>query len=263
MSEASRKFRMTMLDVGQGDAIYFEFPNGGNLLVDAGKGGEGDRGRWVVTPFLKSKGVNALELLAISHPQEDHIGGMGALMDDFRVKNVLDAGSVYHSNTFERLKKKITEENAPYFHARSQDEIQGFRDVEIKVIHPPAGFASGKSVNNESLVLKINYKEASFLMTGDIQETAIKALLANTQELQADVLKVPHHGAKMGALETELIKAVNPKISVISVGERNAFHHPAESTLQTLSAVPGNKIYRTDRDHAIVIESDGRNLTVL
>ncbi len=259
--EFNRTFRMTVLDVGQGDSIYFEFPNGGNLLMDAGKGGDGDKGRWVVTPFLRSKGVSAIDALVMSHPQEDHIGGMPTLFDEFKIKNVFDGGSRYDSKTFALLKEKILKERATYFHTHREENIEGFPDVQIKVLNPAEHETQDRNVNNECVVLKIIYKDTSFLLTGDIEGKAMNNILNSGENVKAEVLKVPHHGSKLGLEGESFVKEVSPRISVISVGERNAFHHPSKKTLEILSSISGNKIFRTDQDDAIEIKSNGHDLT--
>ena len=255
-----RDFRMTVLDVGQGDAIYFEFPYGGDLLMDAGKGGEGDRGRWVIGPFLRSKGISSISALALSHPQEDHVGGMAAVLDEFDVKSVFDAGTSYPTKTFSRLQEKIKEKKALYFHIKRGEEIKGFREIRIRVLNPGAHDAQDKNVNNESLVLKISYGTMNFLLTGDIEEKAMQDMVSSGQEVNAEVLKVPHHGSRVADTGKQFIQLVNPKISVISVGEHNMFHHPSPETLKALASIPSNRVFRTDKDHAVEIISDGKNL---
>jgi len=261
--EFDKKFQMTALDVGQGDAIYFEFPDGGNLLMDAGKGGDGDRGRWVVAPFLKSKGLRTIDALVISHPQEDHIGGMLTVLDEFQVKNIFDAGSRYDTKTFKILREKIEKEKTVTFHAHRGAQIEGFRGVQIKALNPPEREVQDQNVNNECLVLKVIYKNTNFLLTGDIEEKAMSDILNSGEDVHAQVLKVPHHGSTLGAAGESFVKAVNPKISVISVGEKNKFHHPSEATLKILSAIPGNRIFRTDQDYAVEIMSDGNDILVV
>ena len=253
-----REFRMTTLDVGQGDSIYFEFPKGGNLLIDAGKGGDSNKGRWVIAPFLKSKGVRALDALVISHPQEDHIGGMPTVLDEFKVKNVVEAGSRYDTKLFYLVRKKIEKEKASRLFARRGMKLEGFPDVAVLILNP-SGRNAAKNINDDSVVLKVIYKNTSFLLTGDIQEETIRNLL--DQNIASTVLKTPHHGAKFGLSGEAFAKAVNPKISVISVGERNSYKHPSPKTIGILNSIPGNHVYRTDKSGAIRLVSDGEKVT--
>ena len=257
--QTHREFRMTVLDVGQGDAIYFEFPKGGNMLVDAGGARFSDKGRWVISPFLKSKGVRTLDAIVISHPQEDHIGGFMAVMDDFRVKKVFHGGKFYPSYLWKQIQRRIAVEKSDVRVVGKGDKIEDFPGVQVSVLGPDKDF-SHKNINDDSVVLKIGYGEDSFLLTGDIQTPAMHDLLLSEQALEADVLKVPHHGAKLTSEGMAFVQEVHPTFSPISVGERNPFGHPAPVTLEALSAIPGNQVLRTDEKGAISLVSDGHGL---
>ena len=261
LRQADDKLHVTMLDVGQGDAIFFKFPHGPNFLIDAGKGQEQDKGRYVIAPFLRSEGIDTLDALIISHPQEDHIGGMESILQDFKVKNVIHAGSEYPSLLYQRLKEEILNENAHVLIAREGETVEGFPETRILVLNPPKGQES-ENVNNDSLVLKISYKDTSFLMTGDIEETILLGL-SKRHDLKSDVLKVPHHGAKLANNGNIFLKEVDPKFSLISVGKRNQFKHPNPHTLSMLNDLPNNVTLRTDLNHAIQLVSDGRAISLV
>jgi competence protein ComEC len=251
-----RDFQMTVLDVGQGDAIYLEFPKGGNLLMDAGQAGQSDRGRWVVGPFLRFKGVRTIDLLAISHPQADHIGGMPYLLEEFQVKKVMGPGKPYSSRLYKNLKEKIKKEKARVISASEGMEIKDFKDVQIFVLNPRKDQRS-KNINNDSVVLKVVYGRVSFLLTGDIEEEGMRRILTGRDKPAATVLKVPHHGAELGGMGAGFVRSVDPQVSVISVGEKNRFKHPSPKTLQVLESIPGHRVYRTDQNYAVSIRSDG------
>ncbi len=257
-----RRFAMTVLDVGQGDAIYFEFPKGGNLLIDAGKGQPHDKGRHVVGPYLKSRGIRSLDALVISHPQEDHIGGMSALLEDFSVAHVIDAKKVYFSGIYQLLQKNIRSKMIDYCQAARGSSLKGFSDVRVDIFSPPAGKEASKNINNDCLILKITYGKTSFLLTGDIEDPAMRSLMESGLDLHADVLKVPHHGAKPRKEAELFFQSVAPRVSVISVGQRNSYGHPRKETLELLSSIKGNQIFRTDQQGAVRVVSDGTNLTV-
>ena len=255
------KLRVTVLDVGQGDAIYVSFPDRRNLLIDGGDGGDRDKGRFVVAPFLKSQGVRVIDTVAFSHPQKDHIGGLPTVLEEFRVKDVAHAGSVYDSSFFKGLKEKIRAAGLkPRVFSRGM-VLDGFGDASVRVLNPAPGHADAKNVNNESLVLKLQYKDTSFLFTGDVEEEAMTDMLAAGIDLHSTVLKVPHHGSKVRPHGELFFKAVAPRFSVISVGERNIFGHPTAHTLQVLNALPDNQTFRTDRHGAVTFVSDGSTLT--
>ena len=259
----NRRFSMTALDVGQGDAIYFEFPHGGNLLVDAGSGKPGDKGRRVVMPYLKFKGVRTLDALVVSHPQEDHIGGMEAVLEGVRVKNIYDAEKFYPSHLYKKLKNKIFQKKINAEFVGRGAEIDGFRDARIQVLNPAVKKETSKNINNDSVVLKISHAKTSFLLTGDIEHPAMKEMMEEGLDIHADVLKVPHHGAKPGKASQDFIENVAPKISVISVGSHNSYGHPRQETLDLLASISGNKIFRTDQQGAVCIQSDGQSVSVV
>ena len=249
---------MTVLDVGQGDSIYFEFPGGGNLLMDAGKGFDADKGRFVVAPFLKSKGVTKIDVLAISHPHEDHIGGMPTVLDEFQVTHVLDPGRPFQSHLVEDLQKKILKEKAEHWFPVRGMMLEGYRGVGILFLNPVKDAPLGPNIHSDCLVLKINYRNTNFLLTGDIEGMTMQNVLETGSDIRSTVLKVPHHGARLDASGAAFVRAVSPQISVISVGEKNLYGHPSPETLEALSSVPGNQIVRTDLDGAVRIRSDGR-----
>ncbi len=259
---ATRHFEMTMLDVGQGDSIYVEFPRGGNLLIDAGGGRFSDKGRWVVEPFLRRKGVRTLDGVVLSHPQEDHMGGLSRVLEDFRVKRVFHAGVPYESKLWERLQKEIIREKAEVTIVRRGDTIGGYPGESLRVLHPERGVTGEKNINEASIVLLLAHGNDSILLTGDIQEKAMHSLLASGQVLDADVLKVPHHGGKAGRAVTDFLEAVTPRMSLISNGARNPFGHPAPETLAALEGVPGNQILRTDRLGAIRLVYNGQRVVL-
>jgi len=228
----TRHFEMTMLDVGQGDSIYFDFPKGGNLLIDAGSGRFSDKGRWVLEPFLRSKGVRSIETVIITHDHEDHTGGLKTVQKEFKIKRLFRAGSL-----------------------RQGDEISGYEGARLRVLYPPPGELP-KNPNEASVVLRIDTQGQTFLLTGDIQQKAMRSLLAGAQDLRADVLKVPHHGGKTGPSGKEFIAAVSPRFSLVSAGARNPFGHPAPETMAALESVTGNEVLRTDHLGAIRIILD-------
>lgn len=257
-----RDLIMTILDVGQGDAIYIEFPGGGNLLMDAGKGGVRDQGRYTVSPFLKSKGVRGIDLVVFSHPQADHVGGMRAVFDAFMIGAVLESRAPYPSWLYRNLEKTVSRERCKRLTAAAGDKIIGFHGEEMRVLNPSGDKTFHKNVNEDSIVLKIIHGKHQFLLTGDIEKDAMRQMLSSKADLKSDVLKVPHHGAKLTPIGEAWLEQVAPSISVISVGEHNPFHHPSGQTMALLRAVPGNRIFRTDEEGAVEVISDGIGLSV-
>ncbi len=256
----SRKFEMTMLDVGQGDSIYFEFPKGANLLVDAGGARFSDKGRWVLEPFLRYKGVRSLDAVLISHPQEDHVGGLMTVLEDFKVKRVFHAGFSYDSPRWHEIEQAIEKEKSLMLKVGRGREIIGYPGTRILICHPQLEAEEDSNINNESIVLKLIYGDVSFLMTGDIEKEAMESILLSGQDISADILKVPHHGSKTNLPSKDFFDAVSPHLSLISCGRRNPFHHPSALTIDLLNQIEGNKVLRTDEEGAITIHSDGTRI---
>jgi competence protein ComEC len=233
------RLRVTVLDVGQGDAIVVELPDRRALVVDAGSGGPMrlDAGERVVAPYLWNHGVLRLASVVTTHADQDHAGGVPALARSFTIAERRDPG---------------TETTA----AREPRWMAGVRITSLN----PLAAIPGLARNEQAVVLRLDYGLASFLLVSDIGASAERAMMAAGVGLAATVLKVGHHGSRNSSTP-EFLAAVQPALAVISVGARNSYGHPARETLARLSAV-GARVLRTDRDGAVIMETDGRALSV-
>ena len=231
------KLRVIVLDVGQGDAIVVETPGGPRLLIDAGSGGplQLDVGEHVVAPLLWNRGTLRLAGAVTTHDDQDHAGGMGAIRRLFPVAA---------SWTAEDL--------------RSGPRVVG--GVRLTALPRIDARGGRRGRNDDALALRIDYGLASFLLASDITAATEADLVAAGAPLAATVLKVAHHGSR-GSSTPQFLQAVRPLVAVVSVGGRNPYGHPSPETLGRLAAV-GAAAYRTDRDGAIVLETDGRQLSV-
>ncbi len=230
--------RITVLDVGQGDAIVLEAPDGRAALLDAGPGGPYrlDTGERVVAPFLWNRGHLSLAGARATHADLDHAGGLAAIHRRFRVTE---------PDTTEGLVSWA-----------------GRAGVDIAVLGPtvPAWPDDVLTRNDAALALRVELGLASFLLASDMTARTEEDLLRRRVPLAATVLKVAHHGAR-GSSTAPFLSAVRPTVAVISAGARNAYGHPSREALARLLAA-GATIYRTDRDGAVVLDTDGRSLTV-
>ena len=231
---ADGRLRLTILDVGQGDAIVVEMPDGRALLVDAGSGGPMrlDVGERVVAPFLWNRGILRLAALAVTHDDSDHAGGAAAVRRLFPIAEAWSAA------------------NPPA--ARS------FGGASISAL--PSTAVNGGRRNEAALVLRVDMARASFLLTSDIGAPREHELAGSGARLDSMVLKVAHHGSR-SSTTSEFLGRVGPRLAAISVGARNAYGHPDAAVVSRLSEA-GAQIYRTDRDGALIFETDGGTLTV-
>ena len=248
-------FRITFLDVGQGDSSLVELPDKRVMLIDGGTH-DPDMGRRVIAPYLWSKGIKDIDYLVLSHPHPDHYGGLIYIMDNFKIGEAWLNGRVTYDA--EKFFQKLQEKKIPY-RALKRGDILEAREYRIYVFHPYGEFYADSlrgefsNKNNDSLVLKIESGDARALFTGDIEAEAEENLIYLGKWLKSDVLKVPHHGGRTSSSEG-LLKAVNPQIAVVSDGKNNPFNHPHEETIERYKNA-GVRLFRTDIDGAVTIIS--------
>lgn len=242
--------QVTFLDVGQGDAALIRTQEGMNVLVDGGKDPR------LLERKLRSRGVGRLDAVFLSHPEEDHAGGLPAA---FRACSVgllvIPAGGGEGGRTILDLAAEV---GTPVREMRTGDVLQ-LGGLRITALAPLAGTNGDSSANERSLVVMVDLAGSRFLFTGDVEEVG-QADLMERVDLSCDVLKVPHHGGYADTFE-EFLKRADPEVAVISVGEDNPYGHPAEATLRCLQRA-GSTVYRTDICGDIVIHGDPEGLRV-
>lgn len=271
-SVAGGRLEVTVLDVGQGDSLLVVSPKGKTLLIDGGGAFGGfqgheqmrgsDPGEEAVSPYLWSRGFKKIDVVALTHAHQDHLGGLNAILENFRVGR-LWIGLEAKNSSLEKLETLARERNIPVeCETRgkqfSLDEVQGeFLWPEVA----NGGAAGASAENNDSLVLRLKYGNRTLLLPGDAEKQAEHAMLQeNSADLHADVLKVGHHGSKNSTTQ-ESLDAVAPAIAVISAGEDNPYGHPSPELLERLEA-SGVRVLRTDRDGAVHILTDGTRLEI-
>lgn len=252
------KLKTTFFDVGQGDSILIQTKEGETMLIDGGE----NPAR--LKSLLDGEGVQRIDLLVLTHPHFDHVGGLAGVIDDYPVGLVLDSGQPHTSGVYLKFLKSIERTKTPYRLARRGQQFE-LGKLKIEVLHPAPDLLQGASsdLNNNSVVLKIVHEQLVFLFTGDIGtegEESIIAASSGGASLKATVLKVPHHGS-VNSGSIEFFEAVRPEAAVISAGKGNPYGHPSSRTIKKLKAT-GAKVYRTDENGSVTITSDGKELAV-
>lgn len=245
-----KPFTITMLDVGQGDSIV-GINNDGVFLIDGGGNNNFSTGENIILPYLKSKGIQTIDFVFVSHNDSDHIKGIIEILDKIKIKNLFLPINNTLDENYETLLNIAKDKNIPIYFLQNGDSLTLGKNLNFDVLHPNKEFLD-KDDNNNSLVLKLNYNNNSILFTGDIEKRAEEFLLNNNKNLKSDILKVAHHGSKTSTT-TDFIKNVTPKDALISCKENNIYKHPSEETLKTLKDANIN-IYRTDKNKSITIK---------
>ncbi|MBU1298987.1 MAG: DNA internalization-related competence protein ComEC/Rec2 [Bacteroidetes bacterium] len=257
--DMGNKLRVTFIDVGQGDAIFLQFPGGKNMLVDAGsRTVYRDAGARFIVPFFLKDGIKKIDLIVNSHPHHDHLGGIPFILRNIQVDRIIDAGSYEKTEIFNECKRLIDSLQIPKRKVGMGDTILISENTRVYILHPFGQFDSTdtKDLNNQSIVTKITYGRTSLLLTGDAEIKSETEIVSRYGDfLQADILKIGHHGSKTSTGES-FLENINPEQAVISVGYLNKFNHPSGEVLERLRD-QGINIYRTDLSGAVVFESDG------
>ena len=228
------------LDVGQGDSCFIVTPNHKTILIDGGGSTSNtfDVGKDTVIPYLLDKGYTKLDYVFISHFDQDHVGGILPVLEEFKVGQIFISKQGEKSENYETFLEIVEQKNLKVQEVKIGDKIT-IGDVTFHILWPSGNQIEENILNNNAMVMKLQYKSFSMLFTGDIEEVAEKKMLDTYKNhldmLKATVLKVAHHGSKSSSTE-EFLKAVNSKVAMIGVGENNMFGHPNNAVLERLQA---------------------------
>jgi len=226
------------IDVGQGDSALIEH-DGHAMLIDAGPLDAGP----TVLSYLRSQGINKLDVLVSSHPHSDHIGGMIDIINAMPVDVYVDNGATHTSPAYRNLMKLLLKTQLPYATVEKGQSIPFTDDVSIKVTNPDG--LSG-DLNEDSLALLLTYGKVKIFFTGDCESC----------DASCDVVKLAHHGSG-GSATRGILKADDPEYAVISLAKNNDYNYPSPSTMNAL-ANSGIQVYRTDQDGTVILKTDGK-----
>lgn len=244
--------KVVFLDVGQGDAIYIQAPNKKQILIDGG------RDKKVITQLNKVMPFSdrSLDVVIGTHPDADHIGGLYHLLKSYSVGVMLEPGAISSSNIYKSLEGRIENKKIPHMIARRGMSIvlDKENDVVLKILYPdenPVGWES----NDASIIAMLYYGDTKVLLTGDSSiEKELYLVKKDDENLQANILKLGHHGSRTSSAK-EFLEKVNPDISIISAGKDNSYGHPHPEVISLLNSL-GLKYLETSKEGNIVCKSD-------
>jgi competence protein ComEC len=254
--------RVTVLDVGQGDAILVEGSRGGRLLVDGGP----DPDRLLIELDRRLPPWDRrIDAVILSHPHEDHVAGLALLLRRYRIGRVLEPGMRGPGPGYAAWSRALERAGAPARHSIAAGDRLTVDEIGLRVLWPIRGQVpteppdTGTGINNVSVVLLGAVAGRRFLLAGDVEQDIDPRLLAEGLP-RVDLLKVAHHGSRTATTEP-FVEAVRPKVAIASAGSGNPYGHPARSTLERLAAA-GARVYRTDRDGSVVVTFDETGVSV-
>lgn len=239
------------LDVGQGDSIFIELPNKKTMLIDASISEASE----TIIDYIEDLNYSKIDYLIATHPHSDHIGGMKDVVNNFNLCLIYMPKVVTTTKTYENLLQAISDKGMKIKTAKAGLNMIDENDLKVEVLAPNKD--SYEDLNNYSIVLKITYKDRSFIFMGDAEKLSEDEITGN---VESDVIKIGHHGSSSSS-SAGFLKRVNPSLAVISVGENNDYNHPTETVLKRLQK-NNIKVYRTDLNGNIILTTDGEKIKI-
>jgi len=249
------RFQAVFLDVGEGDCIVLRFPNRKTVLVDGGRGSPYDFGKNVILPYLRKAGIQRVDVMVVTHADEDHAGGLASVLNNYPVDQILVSTlAAPEDSSYQGLLETARKKNIPVNLALRGERLAGFEPWSVEVLNPASeAFKNTNSdENNNSVVLRISQGQRSLLLTGDIGLEAESDLVSSGVPLSSEILKVSHHGSRLGS-SLPFLDKVHPQMAIIPVGKQNVFDHPSPETINRLTT-NNIAVYRTDESGAVILE---------
>jgi competence protein ComEC len=247
--DSHRGFTFSMLDVGQGDALFIESPTGTQVLVDGGPQ------RKIINQLSRAMSPldRSIDAFIITNPDADHISGFLDVLKIYKVGKVFESGTLTDSKTYQNLRDELKKNNIPDILVKRGMKLNLGGGTIINILFPDRDVSSW-ATNDGSVVAELSYGKTSVMLTGDASIKTEKIILAEnkTTQLKSTILKVGHHGSRTSS-SLEFVKAVSPAYALISDGKDNKYGHPHKETLDILSSL-GAKILRTDLLGAITLK---------
>ena len=240
MYQFPKELEIHFLDVGQGDSSFIITPNHKTILIDGGGSTSStfDVGKDTLIPYLLDKGYTKVDYVFISHFDQDHVGGILPVLEELKIGQIFITKQGEKSENYERFLEVVEQKNLKVRKVKIGDKIT-IGDVTFHILWPIEKQIEENILNNNAMVMKLQYKDFSMLFTGDIEEVAEKKILDTYKNhldiLKSSVLKVAHHGSKSSSTD-EFLEAVNSKVAIIGVGENNMFGHPSNAVLERLQS---------------------------
>ncbi|MXZ02072.1 DNA internalization-related competence protein ComEC/Rec2, partial [Candidatus Poribacteria bacterium] len=268
--EKGRLLEVVTLDVGQGDATFVKFPDNRTMLVDGGvqrsyydekkqRQIDYDVGERIIEPYLDFRGIRKLDMVVLTHPDIDHGGGLAYILQNFQIGRVLGISDLpIDSQTHRRLHAIVKADSIPYSFPYT-GEIELTPTATLRLLHPIDAASTNlmdQDRNNDSLVIKLTYREADILFTGDIGKKAETRLITSGADLRSEVLKVPHHGSRTSST-APFIDAVQPRYAIFSLGQNSLYQFPHSDVINRYQG-RGCILLRTDEVAAITLRTDGK-----
>ena len=264
IEKASTDLKLTAIDVGQGSSTLIEFPGGTRMLVDGGGFPDStfDIGQSVIAPFLYFKRIKKIDIIVLTHPHPDHMQGLIHILKYFEVREVWTTEEKSDGDLYRLWEKTLKESGIKIRYVSSDTPPQILSGSKIEFLWPDRMSESFNHLdaNDRSLVLKISFGDKHFLITGDISSRVESILIKSVKNLKSDLLFVPHHGSGRSSSEA-FVRKVSSQYAIISAGKNNVFRHPHPDIL-TRYMTYGAAIFRTDRQGALSVRSDGKKIKI-